>query len=158
MKSLSTPESASCGPRALCGWSPPARAADTRAKRLVDRFLPTTGIPALTYFAAVVGLMLIAPLLPKHWELMMDGLAAMAAAAWCGLNFWRCRHAHCVVTACGWSALAALALGEAVIGRSLIGGDEQLVFLIVLAAGLAFEVVWYLARGTYAVAISGPEK
>lgn len=26
-----------CGPRALCGWSPPSRAADTALKRRVDR-------------------------------------------------------------------------------------------------------------------------
>lgn len=148
---------ASCGgPRALCGWSPPPLQADTRAKRIVDRLMPRTGIAVITYFAAIAGLMALAALLPKRGELVMDGLAALAAASWCGLNFWRCRHAHCVVTASGWSVLAAFTFLEAVIGRSLIAGDEQLVFLFVLAAGLAFEGAWYLVRGTNAVAARPP--
>jgi hypothetical protein len=44
-----------------------------------------------------------------------------------------------------------LAFTEAGLGRSLIGGDEQLVFLAVLAAAVAFEVAWRCARGTSAV-------
>jgi len=67
------------------------------------------------------------------------------------LNFWRCRHAHCVVSSTGWLVLSVLAFTGAGLGRSLIGGDEQLVFLAVLAAAVAFEVVWRCARGTSAV-------
>jgi hypothetical protein len=67
---------------------------------------------------------------------------AALAGAWCGLNFWRCRHAHCMITGTGWAALAGLAFAEATIGRSLIWGDEQLIFLAVLAAGLVFEALW----------------
>src|SRR5689334_5237150 len=152
MQAQTTPDPKPCGPRALCGWSPPALAADTGTKRIVDRILPSTGLPVVVYFVAIAGLMLAAPMLPKPGELALDAVAAFAAGGWCGLNFWRCRHAHCLVTASGWSVLAALDLGEAFLGRSLIGGDEQLLFLGVLAAGLAFECVWYLARGTNAVA------
>jgi hypothetical protein len=83
--------------------------------------------------------------------LATDGLAALAAGAWCALNFWRCRHAHCAVTSSGWLALSVLAFTEAALGHSLIGGDEQPVFLAVLAAGLVFEVVWRCLRGTNAV-------
>jgi len=100
-------------------------------------------------------LLLIAPLFAKSAELGIDGLTAVAAATWCGLNFWRCRHAHCLVAAAGWSLLTAFDFGEAVIGRSVIPGniqgDEQLGFLAVLVAGLVFEGVWARLRGTNAV-------
>ena len=68
------------------------------------------------------------------------------------MNLWRCRHAHCVVTSAGWLALSILAFTEAVLGRSLIGGDEQPVFLAVLGAAILFEAVWYFVRGTNSVA------
>ena len=74
-----------------------------------------------------------------------------AGAAWCGLNFWRCRHAHCIVTSTGWAALSILAFTEAGLGRSLIGGDEQPVFLAVLGAAVLFEAVWRLARGSNSI-------
>ena len=48
-----------------------------------------------------------------------------------------------------------LAFTEAVLGRSLIGGDEQPVFLAVLGAAILFEAVWYCVRGTNSVA-AGP--
>src|SRR6266542_7089422 len=70
---------------------------------------------------------------------------------WCGLNFWRCRHAHCVITGAGWLALAVFTFVEAGLGRSLIGGNEPPVFLVVLGTGLVFEAAWYLARGSNAV-------
>jgi hypothetical protein len=144
--------SSSCpSPRALCGWSPPPRAADTPLKRAVDRYMPRTGLPVILFFAAVVGMLALAPHLPKPRELAVDALAAAAAGAWCGLNFWRCRHAHCLIDAIGWSALALIVAAEAIIGRSFIHGDEQLIFLGVLAAGLIFEAGWSLVRGTNAV-------
>lgn len=137
--------------RALCGWSPPPRPADTPFKRAVDRYMPRTGIPVILYFAGVIGLLLLAPLLGKPAELAVDALAAGAGAAWCGLNFWRCRHAHCLIDAAGWAALAVFDAVEAAIGRSFIHGDEQLLFLAVLAAGLVFEAAWYVTRGSNAV-------
>jgi hypothetical protein len=73
---------------------------------------------------------------------------------WCAVNFWRCRHAHCVITGAGWLALAAFSFLEAGLGRSVIHGDEGLVFLGVLGVGLAFEGAWYVARGTNAVSSS----
>ena len=137
--------------RALFGWSPPDLPADTSLKRYVDRLLPRTGWAALLYCAAVVALLNIAPHLPERGNLALDGLAALAAAAWCGLNFWRCRHAHCLVTSTGWAALAILAFVEAGLGRSLISGYEQPVFLAVLAAAVVFEIAWRLARGSNAI-------
>ena len=93
----------------------------------------------------------IAPHLPVRAELTVDGLAALAAGAWCAVNFWRCRHAHCVIDAVGWTGLAVLAFAEAGLGRSVIGGYEQAVFAGVLVVALAFEGVWWLARSTNAV-------
>jgi hypothetical protein len=126
--------------------------ADTPLKSVVDHLMPRTGFAVLVYFGAIVGMLAAAPLFPKPGELGIDGLAAAAAALWCGLNFWRCRQAHCLVTVAGWSILALFTFVEAGIGRSMVHGDEQLAFLAVLIAGLLFEAVWYLARGTNAVA------
>ena len=137
--------------RALWGWSPPDLPADTALKRHADRLLPRTGWAAVLYCAAVIALLNLAPHLPERGNLAVDGLAALAAAAWCGLNFWRCRHAHCLVTSTGWAALSILAFTEAALGRSLIGGYEQPVFLVVLAAAVVFEVAWRRARGSSAI-------
>jgi hypothetical protein len=139
------------GRRSLWGWSPPPLPADTPLKRRIDRLLPATGMPLLLYFAVIVALLMLAPVLPRRGELAADGLAALAAGSWCGLNFWRCRHAHCLITSAGWLGLSVLAFAEAGLGHSLIGGDEQLVFIGLLILAVAFEVLWYLRRGTNAV-------
>jgi hypothetical protein len=147
------PDNAACGPRALCGWSPPPLPADTTFKRRIDRIV-VGNVPAVVALALVVGLLNLAPHLPIRANLAITGLGALAAGAWCSLNFWRCRHAHCLITGVGWLTLAAFAFVEAGIGRSLIHGDEQVVFLAVFAAGLLFECGWYLRRRTNAV--TGP--
>ncbi len=142
-----------CSTRALWGWSPPSLPADSARKRLVDRVLPRTGAPLALFYLAVFALLGLAPSMPKSGELALDGLAALAAGAWCGANFWRSRHAHCLVTGVGWLALSGFAFGEAILGYSLIHGDEQLVFLAVLVLGLGFEGAWYRLRGTNAVLV-----
>jgi hypothetical protein len=55
------------------------------------------------------------------------------------------------VTSTGWAALSLLAFTEAALGRSLIDGYEQPVFLVVLAAAVVFEVAWRVARGSNAI-------
>lgn len=137
--------------RALWGWSPPDLPADTAVKRRVDRLLPRTGCPALLYYAGIAAVLALAPHLPERANLVADGLAALAAAAWCAVNFWRCRHAHCVVTSPGWVALSVVAFVGAGLGHSLIAGYEQPVFLGVLGAAVVFEVAWNLARGTNSI-------
>ena len=130
-----------CVPRRA--WSPPVLPADTTVKRRVDRLLPR-GWPAVTYFAAVIGLLGLAQLLPAPAYLVADAVAFLAGGSWCALNFWRCRQAHCLFTGSGWLLLGLFAAAEAGLGRSLIDGDEQLVFLGVLAIGLVIEAFWYL--------------
>ena len=137
--------------RALWGWSPAARPAGTALQRRADRIVPRTGVSCVLYFLAVIALLSIAPHLPGRAGLAADGLAALAAGTWCGLNFWRCRRAHCVGPRAGWLGLALLAFVGAGLGHSVIGGYEQPVFLGVLVAALAFECVWRAARGTNAV-------
>lgn len=140
-----------CGPRALFGWSPPPLPADTAFKRRVDRVLLRSGLRLVVFFAVVVALLNVGPFLSKRLDLVAVGVASLAAGGWCAVNFWRCRHAHCLVTGAGWLALAGFAFIEAGLGRSLIHGDEGLVFLGVLGAGLTVEGAWYAVRGTNAI-------
>jgi len=143
---------------ALWGWSPPDLPADSPLKRRADRLLPRSGGPAVACYAAVAGLLILAPRLPMGAALATDGVATLAAGTWCGLNFWRCRHAHCAVTAAGWLALSVVAFTGAALGHSLIGGYEQPVFLAVLAAGLVFEAVWRWHRGTSVLTFHRPRR
>jgi hypothetical protein len=93
----------SCGSRALCGWSPPSLVADTPLKRRAD-VLRTGTLGAIGIVVVVVGLLNLAAHLPARPALAVDALAGLAAGGWCSLNFWRCRHAHCLVTGPGWFA------------------------------------------------------
>jgi hypothetical protein len=52
---------------------------DTHLKRRVDRLLPRTGWPVALCFAAIVGLLSLAPQLSARAGLAADGLAASAA-------------------------------------------------------------------------------
>jgi hypothetical protein len=140
-----------CRPGTWSGWSPSALPADTELKRRVDRILPRSGPPVVIFFAAVIALLNVGLILPTRLDLAATGVASLAAGSWCSANFWRCRHAHCMITGAGWLALAGFAFLEAALGRSLIHGDEGLVFLAVLGAGLLFECVWYWTHGTNAV-------
>lgn len=138
------------------GWSPQRLPADTSLKRRIDLLLPRPGWPVVLYFAAVIALVNLGPHLPTAVGLTVGGLAALAAGGWCTVNFWRCRHAHCLVTGGGWLALAVFSFAEAVLGRSLIGQGEGLVFFAVLVAGMLFEGGWFLAHGTNAVRSAPP--
>lgn len=132
----------------LC--SPPPMAADTRSKRLADRVL-LTGRGRWVFFAAVAVAVSVAPTLARAPGLALDLVATAAASAWCLVNFWRCREAHCIVTGTGWAALAVLIAIELAAGRSFVLGSEGLVFLAILIAGVGFEVMWRLRHGTNAL-------
>ena len=141
----------SCGSSSLWGWSPAPLPADTPLKRAVDRWMPRSGIALVLFYAAIVLALIAAPNLPRRGELLVDGTVTLLAGSWCALNFWRCRHAHCVVTASGWLGLAAFVFVEAALGRTLILGFEQPLFLAVLAAGVVFEYAWSRTHGTNAI-------
>lgn len=152
MTSTNAPDTSThCESRALCGWAPPDLPADTPVKRRVDRLLPRSGPGAFAIFALVAVAISFADALPTRLGLGVLALASALGGAWCAVNFWRCRHAHCVVTGLGWLALAAFVTVEVVLGRSVIGGNEGLVFLTVLAASLLFELGVYVVRGTNAL-------
>jgi hypothetical protein len=135
----------------LWGWSPPLLVADTRLKRWVDGLLPRTGGAALLFWAGFIALLNLAPRLPVRGDLLVDGIATLIGGAWCSLNFWRCRHAHCLVCGAGWLALSLFSFAEAGIGRSLASGKESLVLFGIAAAGLIFEAVWTRVQGSNAV-------
>ena len=141
-----------CVGRASKGWSPPSLPADTQLKRLVDRFLPRAGMPVVVFFAVAIGTLSLASLVSNPAaELVLEGSTALAAGGWCALNFWRCRHAHCLVTGVGWLGLSLLAFMEAGLGRSVIGGYERGLFVVVLVTGCVFEAAWQITHGTNAM-------
>lgn len=139
----------------VCGsplWSSPARRpAGSAVMRVVDWLMPRSGWPVCLYFIGVTVLLVAAGHVVGPAGLAMIAVAAFAGGAWCSVNFWRCRHAHCVVTGAGWLALAGVSLVGAVVGHSLIGGVEEVVFLAILALGAVFELGWYLACGSHAI-------
>jgi hypothetical protein len=55
------------------------------------------------------------------------------------------------VSGAGWLSLGVFSIVETVLGHSVIGGNEQPVFLGVLVAALAFEAIWCLTHGTNAM-------
>jgi hypothetical protein len=85
---------------------------------------------------------------------LVGAVATLAASAYCLLNFWRCREAHCIVSGTGWAAFALFEFAEVARGHSLIHGDESLVFLVILALAIAFEVYWRVRHGSNAVKLS----
>lgn len=141
--------------RALWGWSPADLPANTLWKRRVDRYLPRTGVGVALYFLAIAVAMNASALLPRRAELVVIGISVLAASAWCGLNYWRCRHVHCLVGGVAWPPLAALCFVEAGLGRTLIAGNEGLVFLGILVAAIALEAIWSSARGSNAIGSRG---
>jgi hypothetical protein len=144
-----------CGDRALCGWSPSSLPADSGLKRRVDRI--RLGNPAAMGIVLVVVFLLnVAAQLSVQPALVVDGLAGLAAGGWCSLNFWRCRHAHCLITGPGWLSFGVFALIEAGLGHSLIDGYEQPTFMGILAVALIFEVSWFVIRRTNAIATPAP--
>lgn len=157
-KSPSRPDASAhcCDGGALWGWSPPPLPADTVPKRAVDRVLPRAGWPVVAYFVAVFVMVSLASHVPNRAGLALVGVAGFAGGGWCAANFWRCRHAHCLITSTGWLALSGLAFVETVIGHSVIGNTEQIVFVGVLAVGIAFEILWRLVHGTNAVTARRP--
>jgi len=119
-------------------------------KRLADRLLPT-GAGQWVFFGMVAVALSAASTLSPRATLAIDAAAILATSAWCSVNFWRCREAHCLITSAGWGALGVLAGAETTMGHSLIDGTEVPVFLAVLAVAYAFEASWRARHGTKAL-------
>jgi hypothetical protein len=139
----------SCGSWLWC--SPPRLPADTLAKRVADRLMPRGGWQACLFFLGVAALWAWSGHLGGRPALVIAGLASLSGGAWCSVNFWRCRHAHCLVTGAGWLILGVFAAAEVLLGHSVIGNVEGAVFSAILAAGVLFEAGWYFVSGTHAV-------
>ena len=92
----------------------------------------------------------LASRLPLRADLTVSGIA-IGGGGRCSANFWRCRHAHCVVTGAGWLVLAGIELAGAVLGHSLLGRFGGVAFLAVLALGVLFELGWSLRTGSHAI-------
>lgn len=145
------PEGVPSVQRALGGWSPPDLPAESGLARTVDRVVPRHGMGFFLYWAVALALEYgVAPHLPVRGRLSVEALAALAAGLWCSVNFWRCRHAHCVVSGPGWLALGLLGMAGAVVGHSVIGGFDQAAFFGVLVLALVFEAYWRSAHGSNA--------
>jgi hypothetical protein len=140
-----------CGGRALCGWSPPSLTADTALKRRVD-LIRGGNVAAAGIVIVVVGLLNLAAHLSVRPALVVVGLAGLAAGGWCSLNFWRCRHAHCVITRAGLVGLRVVRTGRGVAWSQPDAGYEQPVFVGILGVAVLFELVWYAVHRTNAIA------
>jgi hypothetical protein len=147
------------GGQTLWGWSPPRLPADTPGKRLVDRVLPFTGWPLALYFGAIVVALNLASHLPTRVALALVGVGIASGREVVAANFWRCRHAHYVVTGAGWLALSGFAFVEAAVGYSVIGGNEGLVWSFSAcwppASSSRWPDGWYAARTRSPVDDSG---
>lgn len=139
-----------CGGRALCGWSPPSLVADSDLKRRVD-LIRLGNAASIGVLVVVIGLLNLAAHLSVRQALFVYGLTGFAAGGWCLLNFWRCRHAHCLITGPGWLTFAAFALIEATLGRSVIDGNEEGLFFGILGVAVLFEIGWYARYRTNAI-------
>ena len=122
------------------------RSAGDWARRVVG-----TGPKRWVFFGAIALAIFSAPDLPARPSLALSAIATLAAAAWCLTNFWHCQEAHCIVTGPGWGLLGVFELFELALGRSLLGGAEQVPFLAVIAVAVLFEVYWRTRHGTNAV-------
>jgi len=130
--------------------SPPRVDPDGHLERLADRLLPT-GVGQWIFFGAVVAAVSLAPNLPRRWALALAAVATLAASAWCLVNFWRCREAHCILSGSGWALLGALGLVETGVGHSLVGDYGGALFFAVLVLAYSFEFVWRARYGTNAL-------
>lgn len=149
------PEDRPCergSPLMLCRRKPPSLPPHTTRQRAADAYLRVAeAYGGWPHVAVIVGLFILAGFLPARGELGVDAGAFAWASAYCLANFWRCREPHCVITGIGWTALLVFTMAELILGDSLIGGTEQLVFLGILVLACTFETAWRSKTGTYAL-------
>lgn len=132
----------------LC--SPPRLRADTGAKRVIDRVLPTGAWRCAFFIAIAVGIS-AAGQLPTTPGLVLGAATTLVAGGYCMLNFWRCREAHCIISGTGWAALGLFETAEIALGHSLIHRNEGAMFVAILVIAVAFEAYWRAQHGTNAI-------
>lgn len=132
----------------LC--SPPRLKADTDAKRVIDRILPTGAWRCAFFIAIAVGIS-AAGQLPTTPGLALGAATTLVASGYCLLNFWRCREAHCIISGTGWAALGLFEAAEIAAGHSLIHRNEGAAFVAILVIAVAFETFWRRRHGTNAL-------
>jgi len=123
--------------------SRPAALAPTRQwHAAADRFLVVTR-PAIIPAAVVLGVLAgqIADALPSRYAMLPAMVYFLALGGWCGLNFARCREAHCLITGAGFGALAIAALVAVGLDRHWYN-LLSLMIAPVLVAGFVFEAAW----------------
>ena len=130
--------------------SPPRSTADTDAKRVIDRVLPTGGSRCAFFIAIAVGIS-AAGQLPITPGLVLGAATTLVASGYCLLNFWRCREAHCIISGTGWAALGLFETAEIALGHSLIHRNEGAVFVAIIVIAVAFEAYWRARHGTNAI-------
>jgi hypothetical protein len=134
--------------------SPPHLEADTPAKRVVDRILPS-GARRCVFFIAIAAGISAAGQLPTTAGLAAGAATTFLAGGYCLLNFWRCREAHCIISGTGWALLALFEAAELAVGHSLIHRNEGAAFAAILVIAVAFEVFWRTRHGNNVVKITG---
>lgn len=134
----------------LCERPPPL--AQTRPwHRSSDRFLERSRpliVPvfvALGFFASVA-----ADQMPARPALLPAAAFFTLVGGWCGLNFARCREAHCVVTGAGYSGLAVAAFAAFILDQHWTG-PLWAASLAVLAVAVVFQASWAAWRGSTAI-------
>jgi hypothetical protein len=136
----------------LCRRKPPSLPRTTPSQRAADAYLRVAeAYGGWPHVAVIVALFILAGFLPARGELGADAAAFAWAGVYCLANFWRCREPHCVITGIGWGLLLAFTIAELILGHSLIGGTEPLVFLGILLLAWAFETAWRAKTGSYAL-------
>lgn len=127
---------------------PPDTPATTPWHRAADRYRAVTGpvfrLPAGV--AVAVAVALAGAALPARGAAALSAAFFLAIGLYCGLNFWRCREPHCLVTGPGWTATGLVAAFAAAAGRDW-GDGLWLAFLAVWVAGYSLELLVRVTKG-----------
>jgi hypothetical protein len=116
-----------------------------------DRFLIATR-PALIPAAVLLGVLAgqVADALPSRYAMLPALVFFLELGGWCGLNFARCREAHCLITGAAFGGLAIAALVAVGLDRNWYNLLSLMIVPVVFAA-FVFEAAWQRRQGSNAV-------